>query len=66
MHPAAAMKYAHDSRPFIQMLLERGADPRIRATNGKTAAEMAEEHGRKPGEHRPFKEIAAMLREAET
>ena len=58
------MKYARDSRPFITMLLQHGVDVSIRTTTGKTAAEIAEARATQPDEERPFKEIAAMLREA--
>jgi ankyrin repeat protein len=64
LHAAASMNYARDSRPFIEMLLENGADVNIRTTKGKTAAEIAETRAAVPGEERPFKEIAAMLRKA--
>ena len=65
LHAAAAMKYALDGRPFVRMLLERGADPTIRARDRKTAAEIAEERAGEPGqEKKPFHEIADMLREA--
>ena len=64
LHAAAAMKYARDSRPFITMLLQHGVDVSIRTTTGKTAAEIAEARAAQPDEERPFKEIAAMLREA--
>lgn len=64
LHAAAFMKYSHDSRLFIAMLLERGVDVAIRTSRGQTAAQIAEARAQQPNEERPFKEIAAMLREA--
>jgi hypothetical protein len=42
----------------------RGVDVSIRSAKGKTAAEIAEARAAQPGEERPFKEIAEMLRHA--
>jgi ankyrin repeat protein len=64
LHAAATMKYGHDSRPFIAMLLEKGADPVLPTPSGKTAAEIADECGRRDENDRPFEEIAAMIRAA--
>lgn len=62
LHAAVSMKYARDSRPFVEMLLEHGADVNTRTTKGMTAVEIAEARAAQPEEQRPFKEIAAMLR----
>jgi len=62
LHAAASMKYARDSRPFIEMLLDNGADVNVLTTKGKTAAEIAEARAADQDDERPFKEIAEMLR----
>ena len=71
LHAAAAMKYAHDSRPFIEMLLEAGADRNARTTDGRTALQIAEEKAdrqsrdlaNKPSVHpKRFEEVTRLLR----
>lgn len=47
LHAAAAMRYTHDSRPFIRMLLDSGVDTDIRTSSGQTALEIAEERERR-------------------
>ena len=64
LHAAATMKYSQDSLPFVEMLLECGADPDLRTPSGKTAAEIADACARRDEHDRPFEEIAAMIREA--
>jgi ankyrin repeat protein len=71
LHAAVAMKYTHDSRPFVEMLLQRGVDLDVRTRHGQTALELAESlddrQNRRlaeaPGVHsKPFAEIAEMIR----
>ena len=50
LHAAAAMRYTSDSRPFIEMLLEHGADLEARAPDGRTALQVAEAHACKQDE----------------
>jgi len=73
LHTAVFMKYAHDSRPFIEMLLDAGVEIHTRTAKGKTALQIAEQRAleqderlaKTPEEHRkPFGSVAALLREA--
>jgi ankyrin repeat protein len=67
LHAAVAMRYTHDGRAFVRMLLDHGADPALRSARGETAAEIAERRAREPAtaDGKPFAEIAEMLRAAE-
>jgi len=47
LHAAAMMRYAGDTSAFISMLLAAGADVMLRARNGRTALELAEECARR-------------------
>jgi ankyrin repeat protein len=42
LHAAAHLRYTGDATRFVQMMLEAGADPTIRARDGRTALEIAE------------------------
>lgn len=42
LHAAAGMRYTDDSTVFITMLLRAGADPLLRARDGRTALEIAQ------------------------
>ena len=64
LHAAATMRYGHDSRAFVRMLLDRGADPGLPTPSGKTADRIADERAREDEHDRPFKDIAVMSREA--
>ena len=69
LHTAAAMRYTSDSRRFIEMLLQAGAEIDARTTGGKTAFEIAEEaaESREPGSgDKRYREVAALLRGAST
>lgn len=63
LHAAAAMRYTPDARPFVRMLLGRGANPRIRDRKGRTPAGIAEARAAGGGRC-PFAEIAAILGES--
>ena len=41
IHSAAAMPHTQDSRPFVEMLLESGADVNVRDADGRTAVAIA-------------------------
>ncbi len=47
LHRAAALHHTGDAIPFVEMLLEAGADIRAKTKLGKTALNIAEELGRK-------------------
>jgi ankyrin repeat protein len=73
LHAAVSMKYSHDSRPFIEMLLDAGVDVHTRTTKGKTALQITEQRALEqdkrfadnPEEHRkPFGSVAVLLLEA--
>jgi ankyrin repeat protein len=71
LHAAVSMRYTHDSRPFVKMLIEAGVDLHVRTERGQTALQLAEAREQKqtqkfadtPGDHRkPFAEVADLLR----
>jgi ankyrin repeat protein len=72
LHAAAAMRYTHDSRAFVRMLLDAGADVEVRSGDGRTAQEIAAALARRQREsasatdehHRKrYAEVAALLRD---
>jgi ankyrin repeat protein len=72
LHAAAAMRYSDDSRPFIEMLLDRGADVNAPTRDGRTALQIAEERERRQAEalagepgarRRNFAGVAELLRQ---
>lgn len=71
LHAAAYLRYTHDATRFVQMLLERGADPGLRTRDGRTALEIAETGAREQaaaggGRHsqRNFAGLIGLLRAA--
>jgi len=48
LHVAAAMPFSADASDTVRLLLERGADPRIRDTEGKTPLDLAREAAQEP------------------
>lgn len=63
LHVAVAGPYAQDQRPFVEMLLGRGARTDLRNAKGETALEMAERLARDlPEDPRPFAALADLLR----
>ncbi len=65
LHAAASMRYARDSSAFVGMLLEAGADPRIRTRAGRTALEIAEARAASQPD-KNFSGVADLLRRALT
>ncbi len=72
LHAAVAMRYTHDSRRFVEMLLERGADIDARTPDGRTALRIAEDHARRQDAQDPppqgecgkdYAGVAALLRQ---
>ena len=72
LHAASAMRYTNDSRRFVEMLLERGADPMLTTTKGLTALQIAEQRVREQEaspedaelRQKDYAGIVAVLREA--
>jgi len=68
LHAAVTLRYTPDSRPFIRMLLEAGADPGVRTSRGETALESAERLARADdagsGPPKRHAEVAQLLHEA--
>ena len=73
LHAAAAMRYTCDTREFVALLLEAGADPTVKSAQGTTALEIAETGARRQTENPPaegelfreFEGVAELLRAAE-
>jgi ankyrin repeat protein len=72
LHAAAAMKYSHDSRAFIDMLLDAGVDVNLPTQAGLTALRIAEIKAEDQAEAiaddlethaKPFRAVAKLLRE---
>ncbi len=66
LHAAASMRYTHDARKFVELLLDHGADLTIRTIHGRTAqdiAEMkAEEQEAEPTQYpKRYREVASLL-----
>ena len=66
LHAAATMRYTNDSRPFVELLLERGVDVNVRATDGSTALGIARKLARRQRaagneSKKPFEELARLL-----
>jgi len=73
LHHAATMPFSADSRPFVKLMLESGADPAPKDLKGRTPRDLAlqaaaaQRKKLEAGERvwqRPFEEVAEMLREA--
>jgi ankyrin repeat protein len=74
LHAAAGMRYSHNASAFVAMLLEAGADPRIKTDRGMTALDIAERGARQqnsrssegtdPGCRKDYEAIADLLRRA--
>lgn len=71
VHAAASMRYTHDSRLFLEMLLDSGADVDLRTTDGRTALQIAENGARRQeqelqqnpeAQRKNYEEVAALLR----
>lgn len=73
LHAAAAMRYTCDTREFVEMLLEAGADPLSKSSQGTTAREIAEAGARRQEANPPaegelvrnFEGVVELLRGAE-
>ena len=53
LHAAAGMRYTTDPSRFVSMLLEAGADPTIKTSQGKTALQIAEQGASRQRENPP-------------
>jgi ankyrin repeat protein len=71
LHAAVGMRYTGDSRDFIRMLLDAGADINAKTTDGRTALQLAEDKAREQEEalakdpkiwRKQFEAVAELLR----